>query len=231
MPKDSTETGIVPHPLSTLVRAGLRSVAASVPIAASLGQLWSEYETRRTNKRIEELFRNLERELVGLRLTIRDQADGLRGCDDFPELLEIAIEKVRREFDETKRSRYAHLLVQLIAGGEARSHDEKVTLLDSLDMLSKVDLRVLFLFEGKEEAQIADLRWREIELGGDVNNQLWELACSLARLESRGLIFKTSLHAGGVYIQAPFNADTARWVMTKYRLLPLGKSLIAVLSG
>lgn len=160
---------------------------------------------------------------------IRQQGRELRGYEDFPELLEVAIERVRREFDEAKRARYAQLLAQLVIGSEARTHDEKIALLESLDTLSEADLQVLFLFKGKDKVEIADLRWTELRLVGDLNNRLGQLTCSLARLESRGLLFTASVYDASVYIQAPYDADTARWVKTKYRLLPLGKSLIAAL--
>jgi hypothetical protein len=229
MTEESSNHDIVPHPYSAIVKGGIRSIAASIPALALLGQAWNEYETHRTTQRIQELFDNLRAELEKLQRTVTAHADALDRHEDFPELLEIAIEKVRREFDEAKRSRYARVLARFLVAGNARSHDEKVSLLESMDLLSEADLRVLSLFGAKEDAQIADLRWRELGLPGDVNDQLWEMSCSLPKLESRGLILKVSTHTGAVYVQAQLNSDATRWEQTKYRVLPLGKSLIAVL--
>lgn len=229
MTEESSNQDIVPHPYSALVKGGIRSIAASIPGLASLGQSWTEYETHRTTRRIQELLDNLRAELEKLQGTVTAHTDALDRHEDFPELLEIAIEKVRREFDEGKRSQYARVLARFLVDGNERSHDEKVAVLESMDLLSETDLRVFSLFQGRETAEIADLRWRELGLPGDLNDQLWEMSCSLARLESRGLILKVSTHIGGVYVQAPLNSEATRWEKTKYRLLPLGKSLIALL--
>lgn len=230
MPEESTDHEIVPRPLSALVRVGLRSLAASFPGAASLGQAWNEYETHRTNRRIQELFENLKAKLETLALTVSDHGDALEQCQDFPELLEITIDKVRKEYEESKRATYARVLARLIVDGDQRAHDDKVAVLESLDLLSEADLRALLLFQGKQDAQIGDLRWRELGLSGDLNDQLWELSCSLAKLESRGLILKVSTDLSSVvYVQAPLTSDATRWEKTKYRVMPLGRSLIALL--
>jgi len=224
-----TDCEIVAQPLSAIVKGGLRSIAASFPVFASLGQAWNEYETHRTSSRIQELLDNLKAELGRLGQTIDAHTDALRQCEDFPELLEITFEKVRKEFGEPKRATYARVLGRLIVDGNQCGHDEKVALIDSLDALSELDLHLLRLFKGKEETAIGDLGWRSLALSGDVNAQVWELACSLPRLEARGLILKTSTHTGVVCVRSPLNQDTARWLETKYRLLPLGKSLSATL--
>jgi hypothetical protein len=41
-----------PNKLAAIVPAGLRSIAASIPVLASLGQAWSEYDNFRTGSRI-----------------------------------------------------------------------------------------------------------------------------------------------------------------------------------
>jgi hypothetical protein len=46
--------------LSMIVGGGLRSIAASVPGLASIGQAWSEYEDYKTGERITELMNNLK---------------------------------------------------------------------------------------------------------------------------------------------------------------------------
>ena len=113
--------------------------------------------------------------------------------------------------------------------GDQRAHDDKVAILESMDLLSEADLQVLLLFRGKQDAEIGDLAWRDLGLPGDLNDQLWELSCSLAKLESRGLILKVSTHTGPIHVQAPLSSDATRWEKTKYRVLPLGRSLIGLL--
>ncbi len=228
MPQEPTEIEIVPNPLSAIVGAAFRLVVASSPLAC-LGQGWSEYANYTTGKRIQALLRDVLSRLTRLEQRASDPDRGPLQCDDFPELLEITVEKVKREFDDAKRSRYAQVLARLIAERSERTHEQKVSLLESLDLLSETDLQVLQLFDGREAAQIRDLKWRELGLSEDLNDQLWEMSSSLARLESRGLILKISLPTTAGYVKAPLNVDTATWEMAKYRLLPLGESLIAVL--
>lgn len=220
---------VAPHPYSAIINAGLRSIAASIPVAASLGQVWSEYETHRTTKRIRELFENLKAELKALVHEVDEHGDALKKCQDFAELLEITIDKVRREYGESKRATYARILARLAVEGDQRTHFEKVALLESLDLLTEIDIRILSLFQGRETAEIANVRWRELGLAGEANEQLWEVSCSLAKLESRGLMLKVTTHTGVVVVQPPLSADASRWEQTKYRVLPLGMSLIALL--
>ncbi len=225
-----TDCEIVAQPISAIVKGGLRSIAASFPGFASLGQAWNEYETHRTSSRIQELLNNLKAELERMGLSVAEDSEAVRRCHVFPELLEIAIEKVRREYGESKRATYARVLARFLVGGNERGHEEKVALLESLDSLSERDLEVLLLFRGKEEAQIGDIRWRELGLPGDLSNQLWELTCHLAKLESRGLLLKVSQGTGVVYVRDGLTAAAARSQESRYRLLPLGVRLLDVLS-
>ena len=220
---------IAPHPYSAVVRGALRSIAASIPGAASLGQAWNEYETHRTASRIQELFDNLKAALEGLVVTVGDYGNVLKQCQDFPELLEITIDKVRKEFGKTKRATYARVLARLVVGSDASEHEDRVALLEGLDSLSETDLQVLMLFQGKEEVQIRELLWRELGFKGDASNHLWEYSCHLAKLESRGLLLKVSHGNGVVYVPHGMTAAVARSQESKYRLLPLGGRLIEVL--
>lgn len=229
MKNEPVQGNLLPNPVYAIVAGGLRSIAASVPVCASLGQAWSEYDNRRTTERIEELLTNMRSELEALQQTMAARMDGVKDCRDFPELLEMTIEAVRKEFDEAKRVQYARILARVVADGTERSHDEKVAMIDSLDTLTEADLCALRLFTRKHTASVKELNWRELGLPGDVNDQLWQLACSLARLESRGLILKVSTHGGVVYVPRDFDNDTARWQESGYRLLPLGAALITVL--
>jgi len=59
MMEEASNHDILPHPYSALVKGWIRSIAASFPVLASLGQAWSEYETHRTTRRFQELFDNM----------------------------------------------------------------------------------------------------------------------------------------------------------------------------
>ncbi len=136
------------HPFWSLINSGVRSIAASIPVAASLGQAWNEHETYRMGERIQELFENVKSEMKDINQRLDIHEDLIAECrDQFPSLLEMTIDKVRREFSEEKRRLYAHLLARLVLDGNARTYDEKTTLIESLDALTELDLQVLRVFQ------------------------------------------------------------------------------------
>lgn len=219
-----------PHPFRSLIESGVRSIAASIPIAASLGQAWNEYETHLMGKRIQELFDNVKSVMRDLHQRLDIHEDLIAKCrDQFPSLLEMTIDKVRREFSDEKRRLYAHLLARLVLDGGARSYDEKVTLIESLDALTELDLMVLELFKGNPEVTVKNLDLGPLGLSGDVNEQLQQLACCLSKLESRGLILTTFTHTGLVITPDGVEQWLARWSETKYRVLPMGQKVIDAL--
>ncbi|MBN2228262.1 MAG: hypothetical protein JW779_01640, partial [Candidatus Thorarchaeota archaeon] len=100
--------------IATVIHSGLRSIAASFPVFASLGQVWNEYENHKTGYRISELMENLKIrfEELNKRVSIVEKFTG-QIPEDFPSLLEITIDKVRKEFSQEKRRIYADILASL----------------------------------------------------------------------------------------------------------------------
>ena len=221
---------ITNKPIYEIISGGLRSVATSFPVAASLGQAWGEYETHKTTQRIQELFNNMQVAIERLNQHVSDlegRFDNI--ADEFPSLLEITIDKVRKEFSDEKRELYAHVLIRIASEENISTYDERVTLLHELETLTLIDLNSLKLFRDRERAKVSDLNWQELNLPGNVNEQLEQLASLLPKLESRGLIITTDIHTGIVYPPPGMDAWAARWIATEYKLLPLGKQLLSVL--
>jgi DNA protecting protein DprA len=226
MANKSRKYEIVASPVSAAITGALRTAAQLHPVIAPLGQAWTEYESYKTSRRIEELINNLAQELEEWKQKGNTANEPVQPPADFAELFERAVEKVRKEFDETMRAKYARLLARIVADGNQRGHATNVQLIESVDALSELDLRVLELFKGQEEKSMGDLKLQTLGLSGDVNSQIWQVASSLAKLESRGLLLNVSTHSGVVFVQNGLNKDTARWRETKYRILPIGKLLI-----
>ena len=214
------------HPPWATAKACVRTALASLPGSASLVQALNECESIRTIERIQELSDNLRNELESIQARVGDLEAAIRQCQDFPELLELTVDKVRKEFGEAKRAKYARVLARLVAEGDTRSHDEKVDLIEGLDSLSEADLRVLGLFDSNEQGTIRDLDWEAVEQPDEGNDRFWRRASHLAKLESKGLILTVPTRGTVVYKRGTENDDTARWLETKYRLLPLGRLLI-----
>ena len=81
---------------SNIIKGGLRSLAASFPGFASFGQAWSEYENYKTGERVAELMEGLRTKFESL----KDKVENIEQIcqeirEEFPSLLEIAIDKVR----------------------------------------------------------------------------------------------------------------------------------------
>ena len=219
-----------PTTLSTIVGGGLRSIAASFPGLASLGQAWSEYENHQTAERITELIENLRTRVE----TLSSRIDNFEEIcakinEEFPSLLEITIDKVRKEFSQAKREMYAGVLASLLFQQFEDTYESKTAVLHSLDALYPDDLEVLKLFRGREESAAKELDWQSLNLSGDNNHKLAELASMLAKLESRGLIVTIRLPSMVVYPPAGVDSSVARLSETQYKILPLGKKILATL--
>jgi hypothetical protein len=216
--------------INKIVSGGLRSIAASFPGFASIGQAWSEYENCRTSQRIQELIDNLKIEVGNFKERIGNLEEKFNAvAEEFPSLLEITVDKVRREFSKEKRKIYAHVLVGLAITDKVQTYDERTALIHELEVLTPIDLEALRLFKNEDISEVNNLRWQTLELPGDENEQLEQLASILAKLESRGLIITTSMPSGVTYVPNGMTNWAARWISTKYKILPLGKQLLSVI--
>jgi len=54
-----------------LIKSGLRSIAASVSVAASISQAWDEYESHLQSKKIEQFFQLLQPEIASVKECIK----------------------------------------------------------------------------------------------------------------------------------------------------------------
>jgi hypothetical protein len=223
-----TET--TPNLVAAIIKGGLRSIAASFPGLASLGQAWNEYDGYRTKERIEELFGNLLDEFTAAEQRWGIQIDSLAArMDEFPPLLELTIDAVRTEIRREKRKKHAELLCHLVLD-DGRVFDEKITLIEHLEALSLLDIDVLKLFDIADAISIRSLPWHGLSiLGEDVNTRLRHLACSVSKLLARGLLLLTQTHQGVVYRSHEIDPLIARWQETHYMILPAGKDLLNAL--
>ncbi|MCD4831410.1 MAG: hypothetical protein K8R02_06330 [Anaerohalosphaeraceae bacterium] len=216
--------------LSKIVSGGLRSIAASFPGFASLGQVWNEYENHQTGQRIEELMENLKIKLAGLNARINNVEEICQQVrEEFPSLLEITIDKVRKEFSREKRKIYADMLANLLCQQYQEPYDNKIAVLHSVDALNPEDLEVLKLFRPRGESAAKNLNWQNLNLPGDNNKKLAELMSMLAKLESRGLIITIGIYNGVVHVPNGLDKSIARLSERQYRILPLGQKILLTL--
>ena len=182
-----------------LVKRGIRSVAASVPVAASLSQAWSEFESVNFQARVEEFFVNFRAELEAIEAKVDDIRSKVEGArDEFPSLMETAVECVRREPTLDKRLLLVRCMVRLLILEPDVELSEKAALIRELDTLTDTDLKVLAIFSDNRGHQLDKVNWTHAGIKLVGKEQEYLLYGSLSKLEARGLIAGTSMPGGGV---------------------------------
>lgn len=229
-------TNVNPSPSIAIIKAGLRSIATAIPGLSSLGQAWNEYDSFRTGQRIEELLKNMQGEFDDLRdrnCLNEKQIDAIR--DEVPSLIEVAVEKVRREFRHEKRRLYARLLVRLINGDTTIPYDEKVSWLHEFDVISPADLKILQSFPanyGRRVAELPNSAFSGFPLAQS-DDKCGEFVASLSKLEARGLIGETTT-SRSMDMSESFGDPaswTNKWGNRVLGLLPAGRRLRDLLGG
>lgn len=172
-----------------VIKAGLRSIAASFPVAASLAQAWNEYENRIQFARIEDFFDSFRQHIGSMEDRIKEVEDYILRSGEVPPLIERTIQRVKSEQSDKKRKSYVRLLSEAIAVGNGLSYEHKYAFIDIMDTLTEQDLNVLFRFRGGKTIRGTDLI-------DDVNSHSSDkhassIIMSLSKLESRGLIAET----------------------------------------
>ncbi len=212
------------------IKAGLRSIAASFPVAASLAQAWNEYESRIQFARIEEFFHSLRQHIGNMEDRIKEVEDYILRSGEVPPLIERTIQRVKSEQSEKKRKSYVRLLSECIAVGNSLSYEHKYAFIDIMDTLTEQDLNVLLSFRDGRTLRGKDLI-------DDVNSHSSDkhassIIMSLSKLESRGLIAETDSHdyigetsIGGFGTEGYW---LNRWRSKYLVLLPYGETFLSM---
>ncbi len=126
-----------------LIKAGLRSIAASVPYDASISQAWNEYESYQQKKRIEGFFTFFKKELELVREQVKEMKSYIKESGEIPSLLEQVIQRIRYEPNTNKTQRYAFLLTKCICFGNIISYEKKLNYIELLDFIGEEDIEIL----------------------------------------------------------------------------------------
>jgi|GEM_PF-6307828 len=205
-----------------LIKAGLRSVAASFPIASSIAQAWNEYEAHAQSKRIEEFFEKFRSELEKVEERIRDVSDYIRNSEETASLIEQTIEKIRRESSESKRLSFANLLANVLASGPAIHFDDKLTFIETLDTLREPDVCILSTFRLGKTPEVRELENSTVLSSLPASKRLGKLVASLAKLHSRGLISETITDPEHKAWLSGATGWQEVWREKRFELLPYG---------
>jgi hypothetical protein len=227
-----------------LIKAGLRTLAASVPGAASLVQMWNEYETIRQSERVGLFFEQFRSELerAGGRIEAL-QARQDQSYEQLPEIIEMAILYARRTASHAKARALARAAVQAITSDDAEKIDDCYAELEALDTLTERDIGVLRYFAAPEPRRFTDVveAWPDDALRRSDTPHRWamrliaagrptdplKLWASVCKLTSRGLLEDCTpvppVDYGVLYEHE--SADPS-WYSAHFRVTSFGRRLI-----
>jgi hypothetical protein len=214
--------------IEKIIKSGLRSIAASVPFAASLAQAWNEYENHIQVARIEEFFRLFKQDIEGMEERIKKVESYISFSGEFPPLLERTIQRIKGEHSDRKRKCYVKLLAKSIAVGNTISFDHKYSFIETLDTLTEEDLDVLMYFRDSRTLRGRDLIDKKNQPTS--KKQSSSIIMSLSKLQARGLISETDSqdYSGEKAIGGSGTAGNwmNRWRSMYLALLPYGQTFI-----
>ena len=174
--------------LELAIKSGLRSIAASFPVAASIAQAWNEYENQIQLKRIEESFNLLKNHIANMEERLRRAEKYILDSGEVPSLIEKTFQKLRAELSYQKRKSFVYLLAESIAVGYDMPYETKYNFIEILDTLTEQDLNILLQFKKIKKLRGVDL----IDVVRiDQEKHASNIIMSLSKLESRGLIAET----------------------------------------
>jgi hypothetical protein len=226
--------------VGTVVKAGLRSIAASFPAFASVAQAWNEAETVWRNKRIDKLFAYMAQDLLQIKKRIIEIQCDLTPRADLPALLERTVEKVRREASDSKIELYSMLLTNTIAAEASLTHADAVNFIETLDTLTDQDIEVLACFTRRKNIRVDSLLRDghfmcapigQTQPGGANLAKMSQMIVSLSKLAGRGLIAE-SVEAGGAFATSGDRQHWYnQWKLKSFELLPFGVRFVAMIKG
>jgi hypothetical protein len=206
----------------SIIGVSLRSIASSIPVAASIANAWSEVEGKIRDRRINEYFDTLRLKLNQLEKEI-EKVQNLLEPEEVAELIEKTISKILITTSEYKRTLFANIFVNSLIQWKNISHDTKISIIESLDLLTNQDLQILRHFKSGHIIRTDRLLNAFPELSGTKEERLSLLIVSLTKLESRGIVGETNMPSSDVYAGAGLpDRWTNRWLNKYYEILPFG---------
>jgi hypothetical protein len=147
-----------------IIKMGVRSVAASFPVAGSLASAWNEYES---NKKIESLtkyFELLKEELEGLQDSLDQEYVGKQ---EAARLLEQTCKAAQDELIDEKIKMYAKFYSSSLTELFSQRNDKESVLniikISSVSQLTLLKIIILSTPEGQRRLEVKDYPDGEIQ--------------------------------------------------------------------
>ena len=237
---NSTQTGMIEDDSTkAVIVGGLKTLAQLVPVVGgAVVQAYSEYDSYRQTKRVEDFFANLGEELRKLREAHEELARNVQKLPDAAELLERCVDAARRESSDSKRVVYSRMYCSFIASPTNTTEDERINLIQEIEQLTETDLEVLSTFARNRGVMRGDTITNTV--GGDwsqVHNQAdseWlnkhgQTVHSIAKLVGRGLLAETEFNASFGYVGDP-GSFANRFRKRAWTLTPIAHKLLQSIS-
>jgi hypothetical protein len=208
-----------------VTKTAFLAAASEVPGLGALVEVWNAHDAVELQRRVDRFWRAFVYEA---KHTDAKFAAMKKDIDDVQRAFALtsrAVEHARREAVEAKQEVYAVAAVNAIAVGALISFEEKLTTIDTLDILSMEDIDFL--------RSIAGGPFKVEQLPGTRSEErLGVLVMRLSKLESRGLIGLTKKPT--VASQA-WSGDIEhwanRWRQKYFEILPFGKKFLTLISS
>lgn len=197
------------------VRILVTSLARLNPITAALADAYTQLTDEKRWRYVEEFFQDVTKDMQDH----EDKLSELYNRTDPEEslhLMFIAIDKVKFEYQEARRKKYAELFVNSILLGNKINFDEKRMFIQLFGELSDADIILLGKFSHDNTVHLEEFRTIGSSEGLQMTIPL------VSRLESRGLI--TEVYGALRITQwegSPDNFDS-KWRNKVYCLTPIG---------
>jgi len=211
----------------SIIQAGLTSIARLNPLTGAIVDAYMEHKNNKKWSYVEKFFEDVRQQMEVHEEKI-NELFAITDPNEILHLMYIAIDNVEFEYQESRRTKYAELFVNSILLGNQINFDEKRFFFHLFNELSDADISFLGKFFQKSAETQSGVPLKLFR------PHLSEIVPVVARLESRGLIFKIFdvIDGGGPsgWDESITNLDS-QWQDTIYDFTPVGVKFCRFLSG
>ncbi len=211
----------------SIIQAGLISIARSIPPIGVVVDAYMEHKNNNRWNYVGKFFEDVSQQMRVHEEKINELC-AIIDPNEILHLMYIAIDNVEFEYQESRRTKYAELFVNSILLGNQINFDEKRFFFHLFNELSDADISFLGKFFQKSAETQSGVPLKLFR------PNLSEVVPIVARLESRGLIFKIFdvIDGGGAsgWDESITNLDS-QWRDKIYDFTPVGVKFCRFLSG
>jgi len=230
------------------ITGGLRSVASSIPIVASLGTAWSEYDNFKQSERVDEFITSVGERLNTVEGEIVSLHESANQVPDIAETMERCVEAAIREVDANKRKVFSNFYCYFLERPDSTTPEERLNIVYQLEQLTINDINLLIRFARanaplrgdaltnsihgaeipiqcgppEETARIRNMDPEDYFI--ETNSQLMH---SIVKLESRGLISRSSMQTGIFSATGDMGSDVNQFRQRVWKISIIGRKLVA----